>query len=588
MARYIVNNSRFKPFEFQEMMAPIMMAEEAHMNVESQLGELSQQAGVWEGLANQESDPLTYSMYKKYSDDLRSQAEQLSSQGLTPQTRGSLLDMHRRYSSEIVPIEAAFKRREEHMAAQRALEEKDPTFRHTRSASMTSLDDYLKNPSLDYRSISGNQLAAQVSAAAQNLAKDMRDNPTEYRQILGGQMFEAITRQGFSPEEIDAAIRGDQEANPILTDIVDNVLSSAGLEDFNDQTRAEMRSIASQGLYSAVGQNKVDTISNKAWDFAMQKELLRYKEGLNRAPEELPTRRPAWKPIPINMVDKQIVKDYGGDKFQKASSVVNEIFTTNRHGYTDEEIDKRRNDPNRSKQQPAATINESEGYRGFKKTQVFGAMSNYGTQVDNRSEKNKDLDALIDVMDNIGVDNLSDLRLGISLVEIMAGKTDNVYPLKLANTDLAMKSLEEDVTSSYSHGGKPIQKINKNGSLGGSLSEEDARKIFESSSTKTIAYDTRIDNFTLSHQGEQYAIQPELLFPQYAEDVDFLKTWNPRNVSKQDEEGNKRPFAEYFDDFSDYSRIYEDRLMNMEGSLLDTFQEVFNNLPKTQSATGQD
>ena len=75
MAKYIVNNSRFRPLEFQEMLAPVLAAEEAHVNIENQFGELREKANVWESMANKESDPEAYRMYKSYSDDLRAQAE---------------------------------------------------------------------------------------------------------------------------------------------------------------------------------------------------------------------------------------------------------------------------------------------------------------------------------------------------------------------------------------------------------------------------------------------------------------------------------------------------------------------------------
>ena len=189
MARYIVNNSRFRPLEFEEMLAPVLAAEEAHTNIENQFGEMREKANVWESMANKESDPEAYRMYKSYSDDLRAQAEQLNAEGLTPRTRASLQNMRARFSSEILPIEAAYQARDAQIKSQQALSEKDPSFRHSRSASLTSLDDYIKDPSIGYQSISGNQLAAQVSQQAQALAKEIRDNPTEFKSILGGQMY---------------------------------------------------------------------------------------------------------------------------------------------------------------------------------------------------------------------------------------------------------------------------------------------------------------------------------------------------------------------------------------------------------------
>jgi hypothetical protein len=52
-------------------------------------------------------------MYKTYADDLESKADMLAKEGLTPASRKGMLDLKSRYSSEIAPLENAWKAREE-------------------------------------------------------------------------------------------------------------------------------------------------------------------------------------------------------------------------------------------------------------------------------------------------------------------------------------------------------------------------------------------------------------------------------------------------------------------------------------------
>lgn len=255
-SRQLIINSQFKPFSYSEMLHPVMMADTAHKELEDSLGELQMKAGIWENLANEQKDERAYRMYKDYADTLKQEVGVLAASGLGPSSRQNLNNLRQRYVSDIVPIETAYNVRSEQAKMQQAERNKDQTIRYNRDAADTSLDVYLDNPNLGYRAVSGNVLAGQVAVAADALQRDIIDNPTKYSSILGGQYIEAVQRNGFSAAEIDKAVRGDADANPILTQVVNNVMDSADIGDFSEQTAAELRRLASQGLYKAVGETK--------------------------------------------------------------------------------------------------------------------------------------------------------------------------------------------------------------------------------------------------------------------------------------------------------------------------------------------
>ena len=147
-ANYIVINSKFKPFSYAEMLQPVQMATAAHQEIENEYADLATKANVWDEMANEQTDPYAYKMYKTYSNDLEEQAGQLAREGLTPASRQNMLRMRQRYSSDIVPIEQAYKRRQELIDEQRKLLAQDNTLMFDRNASMLSLDDLIKNPQL--------------------------------------------------------------------------------------------------------------------------------------------------------------------------------------------------------------------------------------------------------------------------------------------------------------------------------------------------------------------------------------------------------------------------------------------------------
>lgn len=304
-ANYIIVNSKFKPFSYAEMLQPVQMATAAHQEVENEYADLATKANVWDEMANEQTDPYAYKMYKTYSNDLEEQAGQLAREGLTPASRQNMLRMRQRYSSDIVPIEQAYKRRQELIDEQRKLLAQDNTLMFDRNASMLSLDDLIKNPQLTYQSYSGATLAKQVGTAAQNLAKEMRDNPRKWRTILGNQYFETIMQKGYRPEEIIQVLQNNPEASPILKGIVEDAVGSSNISSWGDQdTLNRAYEYARQGLWNAVGETQYQVQSNKAYDYAMQEQLAKNKEARAKAAKEQEERsRLYYRAVPKTTVD---------------------------------------------------------------------------------------------------------------------------------------------------------------------------------------------------------------------------------------------------------------------------------------------
>lgn len=264
MANYLVINSKFQPFSFERYIQPYQIYGEAYKEIEDQYGELATKANVWDEMANEQTDPYAYKMYKTYSNDLEEQAGQLAREGLTPASRQNMLRMKQRYSSDIVPIEQAYKRRQELIDEQRKSLAQDNTLMFDRNASMLSLDDLIKNPQLTYQSYSGATLAKQVGTAAQNLAKEMRENPRKWRSILGNQYFETIMQHGYRPEEIIQVLQNDSNASSILKGIVEDAVGSSNIASWGDQdTLNRAYEYARQGLWNAVGETQYQTIQNQ-------------------------------------------------------------------------------------------------------------------------------------------------------------------------------------------------------------------------------------------------------------------------------------------------------------------------------------
>ena len=295
MANYsLVINSQFKPFSYQEMLAPTLMATQAHQELENQYGELATKASVWEEMANEQTDPYAYKMYKTYANDLEEQAGQLAREGLNAASRRDMLNMRARYSKEITPIEQAYTARQKQAEEQQRALLQDPTLMLSRRASTTSLDDYIRNPQLAYESYSGKLITAQAASAASALAKEMQENPRKWRSILGNSYYETMMQKGFSSQAVLQAIQDNPNAAPQLTRIVEDAINSSGVRNWGDQaTIARAIDYAKQGLWSAVGETQYQTLDNWRAKMAEQEamQIRAGKRAAARKAEELKQAR---------------------------------------------------------------------------------------------------------------------------------------------------------------------------------------------------------------------------------------------------------------------------------------------------------
>lgn len=297
MANYALTiNSRFRPFSYSELVQPLLQATQEQNVLEEAYDELSQKASIWEGMANEQSDPHAYKLYKSYADDLKMQADTLASSGLNTTSRRDLSRMKTRYMRDIHPIEIAYNKREKLAEEQRKLMQQDPDRFFERYVSKMSLDDFLKNPTIDYgRSYSGAQVEQDVSKIASNLKTALLSGNVEKLKKLGLPFqYEQLVQYGYSPQQIEQAILNPQDGDPILTSIVDQAIKASGIKDWmsDEEINKRVRPYANKGLYSAIGKTESKHYTD---NFSMQDTLSRRAEA--RAEARRRQQEAANKPV---------------------------------------------------------------------------------------------------------------------------------------------------------------------------------------------------------------------------------------------------------------------------------------------------
>ena len=332
MANYeLVVNSKFQPFSFERYIQPYQIYGAAYKELENQYGELATKASVWEEMANEQTDPYAYKMYKTYANDLEKQAGQLAREGLNAASRRAMLNMRARYSKEITPIEQAYTARQKQAEQQQQALLQDPTLMLSRRAATTSLDDYIRNPQLAYESYSGKLITAQAASAASALAKEMQEKPRKWRSILGNSYYETMMQKGFSSQAVLQAIQDNPNAAPQLTRIIEDAINSSGVRNWGDQaTIARAIDYAKQGLWSAVGETQYQTLDNWRAKMAEQEamQIRAEKRAAARAQQE---NNKGFELNPSNIYSSREL-EASENKYKNAMKNYSKYFYKDSHG----------------------------------------------------------------------------------------------------------------------------------------------------------------------------------------------------------------------------------------------------------------
>jgi hypothetical protein len=300
MANYsLVVNSKFQPFSFDRYLQPYQIYGQNYKEIEEQYTDLSTKAGIWDGLANEQTDPYTYKMYKTYANDLENQASQLASEGLNAVSRKNMLNMRARYSKEIIPIEQAYNRRSKLAEEQRKLRAANPSIMFDRDFSSISLDDLLDNPELSYTSVSGDDLYKKGKEAAISASSRMMN----VSPALQGQYWKI--RQGYGADAANKFLL-NQSNIPELKDAINRIVSQSGVTKGN-LSRAIDYTIS--GIMSGISYNESYQANRGYIDPAE-------RERLALAREQFEWSKDRWEDeqLGAELPNGDRVKDVGGGR----------------------------------------------------------------------------------------------------------------------------------------------------------------------------------------------------------------------------------------------------------------------------------
>lgn len=290
---YLKLDTQFNPFTYDELIKPIINYEKNYKELENSYENLALKTSVWEMLKNNPADKEVYDQYATFNEDLESQIDSLTSNGLTPSVRKNLTGLKSRYMKEIFPIEQAYEARKKHAVMQQEGKIRDNTLMLETPAYETPLSDYINNPQLMFKSQSGALITKRVADALSQYSDSMLQTG-KWKSTASGQLLERAQQYGFSREMLNEIMTKPEKYQDIHK-IIEGVIDTTGIKNWKNSKTAlpEAYMYAYEGLPAGLGKVSIDVRNDQdylnpyaEWKWEQEKKAAADEEDKN-APKEL-------------------------------------------------------------------------------------------------------------------------------------------------------------------------------------------------------------------------------------------------------------------------------------------------------------
>lgn len=340
---YIVLNSKFKPFSYQEMLAPIMLAQEEHNKIEEELGNLDIMAGdIAAKLTNNPEDIELRNLYNNFNIELNKVSNELSTKGLTPQTRKNLLKLKAQYAEKLNPINEAYKAYAEDQKYLNRLAIEHPEI--LIEGAGTSISDYMYGKTPQIRTVNTDDLMNQAMAMAKTQA-GRTYKQSGWTSTAGGRFLERTTEIGLNDIDFNNALYlienpglkasdlGITEAQfnkiknnaNLIEASIDDIINTPDFEKLSPENQRKAMSSIMKGVRAGFQYDKKDNIQS---DPMFAHNLALERDALKRQQDALEAAR---------KVKKDATSNIGSSTYRATNlgkEAVSKYLTTDKFGNT--------------------------------------------------------------------------------------------------------------------------------------------------------------------------------------------------------------------------------------------------------------
>jgi len=257
--RYNILGTTYKPLSFEDVARVPQYKQQMQDSFDEGYRQLSGKALSVGTLLDPQNDSKSFKRYQDYMARIKSQVDELTQYGVTPTNKRELLNLYYDFDTELTPVISAYNTKLQQVNQYRELKNKDNSIRTSYDPSIMSVDDYLKNPTMQFSSVSGNQIKKSVSDEMKNYSKVMMHGLSNWSSTAEGTMIQRINQFGLTPEDV-TEIQQNPSRYPQFAKILQNSIVQSGATNWADRdTLSDLYDFAAAGLYSGMGQPKIET-----------------------------------------------------------------------------------------------------------------------------------------------------------------------------------------------------------------------------------------------------------------------------------------------------------------------------------------
>lgn len=348
----LIIDAQFRPFSYDELSKPAREATQMHIAQEE----------AYAGIANEMAKiNLSKDEREQYLNPYYSQLNQavndLSNNGLTPNSRSSLMNLRNNYIQQVVPVQQAATNRANNRKLRAEMLAKDPTIRFKNPEQ--SLDWWMQNgDTFDTTSISLTQLTNEANVLSKALSTQIRDGKLQLQRVNHADgkpiqgYYDMQQVMGMTPEEYNFVINNqpvDSQIGQAVLNLKKQIASKYGVSEYTTNVQREADNAINLGLVGALGTTSHKLIDDKEWE-QQQKEKLEHIRHAN-AMKEIQARNSgpttyvellkeqtknmngSLHPVKLLINDKE--KNSKGAKFKRISEILKATFEGNdsQHGW---------------------------------------------------------------------------------------------------------------------------------------------------------------------------------------------------------------------------------------------------------------
>lgn len=297
MAVFLTPNTKFKPFSYQEMLAPVLAYKEAYDALETEMSNLDILAGSIESKLNpnDSADRETLKKYKSFQKDMESAMNDFYKQGYSTDVKRRLNTLKTQYAKELDPINQAYERRleDEKFLRQQKISNSSLVIEGIGGSTTAYMNGNTPNPTV----VNLNTVSEAAKNASTGLSKQFIDQ-IGLQGVEGyiGEYLMYGVQKGITSDMVSEftnyvdAIKQDQTGTlrtpqgKALYNVFEQIRTANNYDNLSQAGKDRLDASIIQGLVSgAAADESINYTADRHWDIEAKKQSIEYNKARMQA-----------------------------------------------------------------------------------------------------------------------------------------------------------------------------------------------------------------------------------------------------------------------------------------------------------------